>query len=271
MRPNTRAFFLRRQRVQSQVIDAHFSRISQIYRGFRTTDIEPIRYIRDALSTCVAPRGADIGCGAGRYDLLLFRHIPTLYLICADRNAEMLMELDRYLKAQGIIAFETMVSSFDELQLEDSSLDCVFAFNAIHHFDFSTFLSVAGRALRKRGQLFIYTRTPEQNSGSIWGQCFPDFCERETRLFELDDMKQWIGDSHGLRLVNAKTFRYERMASLERLLAQAREKHYSTFCLYGKKEFQIACHSFAENVRARFKDTGNIVWYDENILLHITR
>lgn len=100
--------------------------------------------------TSVAGRAATI-CSYFAY--------PTLYLICVDRNAEMLMELERYLKAQGIIAFETMVSSLEELQLEDSSLDCVFAFNAIHHFDFSTFLSVAGRALRKRGQLFIYTRT----------------------------------------------------------------------------------------------------------------
>ena len=45
---------------------------------------------------------ADVGCGAGRYDQLLFRFLgEKLFLLCADVNAEMLGELDTYLTDLG--------------------------------------------------------------------------------------------------------------------------------------------------------------------------
>lgn len=249
----------------------HFARIADVYCEMRTTDEEPILHIRDQLAGRPAVAAADIGCGAGRYDLLLFRHLPNLRLACLDVSREMLAQLSRHLDRNGIHDFETINASAEEMAFEDESLDCVFTFNAVHHFDFPLFLARAGRAIRKDGLIFIYTRTPDQNAGSVWGKYFPGFCEKETRLYRLEEMENWIGETGGLRMIAARTFRYARASSLERLLEQARHRHYSTFFLYAEAEFEKACRTFEDAVRRRFGDPARVTWQDQNILLQIGR
>ncbi len=126
----------------------HFAKVAGVYREMRTTDEAPILHIRDQLAGSPAVTAADIGCGAGRYDLLLFRHLPDLRLACVDASREMLAQLSRHLGRNGIHDFETVNASVEELAFEDDSLDCVFTFNAVHHFDFPLFLAKAGRAIR---------------------------------------------------------------------------------------------------------------------------
>ena len=249
----------------------HFSRIASRYRSVRTTDEAPIRIIRDALAWRSRIRAADIGCGAGRYDLLLFRYIPRLELTCVDVNPQMLEQLASMLSRAGITAFETRASSVEDMDLGASSLDAVFTFNAVHHFDFPTFLARAGKAIRPQGRIFVYTRTPEQNAGSVWGRFFPGFLEKETRLFALDTMKDWVEEADGLELSAVETFRFPRSASLERLLAQAESKHYSTFSLYEDGEFEAACTAFAEALGREYAGAEAVEWYDENVMLNIVR
>ena len=150
-------------------------------------------------------------------------------------------------------------------------MDCVFTFNAVHHFDFSLFLAKAGRAIRKNGLIFIYTRTPYQNAGSVWGRHFPGFCEKETRLYRLQEMEEWIRKTGCLRMIAARTFRYARTSSLERLLEQARNRHYSTFSLYAEAEFEKASQTFKDDVRRQFDDPAKVAWHDQNVLLQIER
>ncbi len=249
----------------------HFSNIAEVYRDLRTTDEAPIRFIRDQLAGLASIRAADVGCGTRRYDLLLFRYLPNLHLTCVDVNPEMLEQLSAYLAANGIRDFETVASGVEELEFEDGSLDCVFTFNAVHHFDFHAFVGKARDATRQSGGVFIYTRTPRQNAETIWGRYFPDFLDKETRLHRLADMKGWVDATDGVRLVTVKRFRYSRVASLDRLLAQARSKHYSTFCLYSPREFETALEDFEDNIRHQFDDPGKVEWHDENILLQIGR
>ena len=168
----------------------HFSTVARVYRELRTTDEAPIRFIRDKLAGLASIRAADVGCGAGRYGLLLFRHLPNLHLTCVDVNPEMLEQLSAYLAANGTRDFETVASGVEELEFEDGSLDCVFTFNAVHHFDFRAFIGKARDATRQSGGIFIYTRTPSQNAGTIWGRYFPGFLDKETRLYHLADMKE---------------------------------------------------------------------------------
>ena len=249
----------------------HFAKVADVYRDMRTTDEEPILHIRDQLAGRPAVTAADIGCGAGRYDLLLFRHLPDLRLACLDASGEMLAQLSRHLGRNGIHDFETINASVEEMAFEDESLDCVFTFNAVHHFDFPLFLAKAGRAIRKDGLIFIYTRTPDQNAGSVWGRYFPDFCEKETRLYRLQEMEEWICNTGRLRMIAARTFRYARTSSLERLLEQARNRHYSTFSLYGQAEFEKASQTFKDAVRRQFDDSAKVAWHDQNVLLQIER
>ena len=249
----------------------HFAEVAPQYRSLRTTDEAPVRFIQLALQGRAAIDGADIGCGAGRYDRLLFQFRPNLHLKCIDINPRMLVELSRYLAAESLDNFETLAAGIEDLDLPDSSLDAVFTFNAVHHFDFPTFLEKAGRALRGDGQIFVYTRTPEHNAESVWGRFFPGFCDKETRLYRLSDMQRWVGEAAGLTLVAAMTFSYPRVASLARLLAQARAKHYSTFELYKPDEFAVACRTFERKVRHHYSDPERVAWHDQNVMLQIAR
>ncbi len=253
-------------------MQGHFATVAGVYREMRTTGEEPILHIRDQLSGRPAVRAADIGCGAGRYDHLLFKHLPNLRLACLDASREMLAQLSEHLDRNGIHDFETINANVEEMAFEDQFLDCVFTFNAIHHFDVPLFLAKAGRAIRKDGVIFIYTRTPDQNAESVWGRYFPGFDEKETRLYRLEEMEEWIGETAGqLRMIAVKTFRYARTCSLERLLEQARSRHYSTFSLYDKTEFEKACQTFEDSVLREIDDPSKVAWYDQNILLQIGR
>jgi hypothetical protein len=58
----------------------HFRNLSCIYNELRTTDLEPIMFICEKLQNWNNLKGAAIGCGAGRYDLLLLKHQPDLHI-----------------------------------------------------------------------------------------------------------------------------------------------------------------------------------------------
>ena len=243
----------------------HFTEVSSVYRDFRTTDPAPVERIATELEGLRHPKGADIGCGAGRYDLLMFKTVPGLRLTCIDANRAMLEQVDGLLAANGIDAFETRQSTVEDLELEAGAYDFVSSFNAVHHFDVPDFLRKSRDGLAAGGRLFVYTRLPGQNARSIWGRYFPGFTEKETRLLELGDIYRWIEDTPGLRFVSATCLRYRRRSSLERLVEQARRRHYSTFSLYDPDAFEAALAGFRDNVRRRFAD--DVEWHDENLLV----
>ena len=257
--------------VNDNKTQTHFSRVAKIYRQVRTTDEAPIRFIRDDLDGLASVTAADFGCGAGRYDLLLFRHLPNLRLTCIDSNEDMLGELSRHMSSHGICDYQAVASCVEDLDLDNGSFDCVVSFNAVHHFHFPTFLEKAGRAVKRGGRIFIYTRTPEQNARNIWGRFFPGFMARETRIYPFADLERWVEAAAGLDLVRVKRFRYSRVAGLDRLISQARNNHYSTFALYAPEEFEAALKCFEDNIRSAFSDLDRITWRDENIMLTVER
>ena len=63
----------------------------------------------------------------------------------------------------------------EQLPLRDASLDVVTAFKCVHHFDFGRVLTAVARVRAPGGQLFIYTRTLQQNARRIWCRYFPGF------------------------------------------------------------------------------------------------
>ena len=191
-------------------MNRHFAEVSPIYRSVRTTDREPIERIARELQGLARPRGADVGCGAGRYVLLMFEAIPNLSLACIDASPAMLGQVDELLRANGIDDFETKCSTAESLELEPGRYDFVSTFNAVHHFDFPAFLRKSRQGLTEDGRLFVYTRLPEHNARSIWGRHFPGFAERETRLLTLGDIHGAIEDTPGLRFVGATCQRYHR-------------------------------------------------------------
>jgi ubiquinone/menaquinone biosynthesis C-methylase UbiE len=250
----------------------HFSDVAPSYRGARTTDVEPIRYIADLLKPCQQVVAADIGCGTGRYDRLLFDHVGEgLFLHCVDASEHMLEELQSYLGEQYDGLYDFVVGQADDLPLADESMDVVLTFNAVHHFPLQLFLKETLRVMRSGSHLFIYTRFRSQNARNIWGRYFPRFAEQEDRLYESDVMHEAVASVPGLTLERIKPFRYARQSSLDRLVEQARGHHYSTFSLFGAEELEEALEGFKEEVRERYVNLEAIDWYDENSLVVVRK
>ena len=250
----------------------HFSRIAHKYRDLRTLDLALLSIIKKKLGNLTEIEAADVGCGAGRYDLILFQYLrERLSLNCIDCNENMLNELTKYLKDHKLRNFKAIIASASALPLSDNSLDSIFTFNAIHHFKLLDFFKESSRVLRNNGYFFIYTRLRNQNKRNIWGGYFPEFHEKETRLYELSDLKEKLKEVPILKLESIEYFRYRRMAKFDRLLTLAKDHHYSTFNLYNKKEFEEALKKFPENISCDFKDPDKIIWNDENIMLIIKK
>lgn len=248
-------------------IHEHFSRVASEYRNLRVVEFEPVLYISKQFDGMPKIQGLDVGCGTGRYDLLLFQNLgERLYLHCIDSNEGMLNQLIHHLQENKVKNFETKCCFARSLPFEDKSLDCVLSFNAIHHFKILDFLSEVSRILRRSGFLFIYTRTPAQNSINIWGRFFPLFNEKEKRLYEEDELKNILEEIPALELKKIVHFTYDRASGLDWLLKQARGHHYSTFCFYDEDEFEQCLIQFEKNIKENFQDLSNITWNDEKIL-----
>src|SRR4030042_6343511 len=86
-----------------KAMSQHFSNVAKKYRNLRTTDSEPISVIVDKLKNLDHIEAVDVGCGAGRYDLLLYKCLgDKLKLTCLDVSAEMLKSLTKYLTKHDI-------------------------------------------------------------------------------------------------------------------------------------------------------------------------
>ena len=253
-------------------IDRHFSTIAPNYRKLRETELEPISYIGNELNKLPKVVAADIGCGSGRYSLKLFQYMGNkLHLFCIDCNKKMLEQLDEYLTRHNIKNFYIKHTLAKNIPLPDESLDGVVTFNAIHHFKIFTFFKEAKRVLKNGGYLFVYTRTRSQNGRNIWGKFFPLFCEKETRLYEIDELSNIIQKFPELKLQKIKIFKFKKSANLGSLLKLARNHHYSTFFLYSKREFKKSLEKFKENLQKHFTDLYNIIWFNENVLFVVRK
>lgn len=130
---------------ESKDFSLHFSQIAKQYRYLRATDVEPIIYIMQRLNSRLnLPHidAADIGCGDGRYSLLLSKYLDgKLQLRCVDNNEHMLETLASYLNTNGVRKFQSVKADAESLPFGDNSLDCVVTFNAVHHFKLGDFWS----------------------------------------------------------------------------------------------------------------------------------
>ena len=251
---------------------SHFSRIAKHYIDLRTKDADPITFINKKLQNINNIKGADIGCGCGRYTVELFQSLgDKLHLTCVDQNENMLRQTNTNLVENGLQDFKISKGPANDLRIGSNSLDFIVTFNAIHHFDLIGFLSEAARTLKDNRYLFVYTRFKSQNKRNIWGKLFPKFHEKETRLYELEDFKTGLLQVKSLTLESVNNFEYKRRACMEWLLRQALHHHYSTFDLYDGEEFEDAIKEFQKSLVKNFRDTNNILWTDENVMLVIRR
>ena len=256
-----------------QKTQQHYARIAESYRSLRTTDIEPVVYIKGIIGERGKIKAADVGAGAGRYARLLFEYLgkENLFLYCYDSNEFMLESLEQYLTDNGISNYATKIAIAQELPIGDKSLDAIFCFNAIHFFNTPKFLKESSRVLRDGSPLFIYTRTKVQSMKNIWGKHFPDFNTKESGLYKTETLANDIERTPGLELLETKTFHLKRKNSLTELIERAQSKHYSTFYLYETEEFDRCLERFRENILKTYDDTENISWSDEKTMYTVIK
>ena len=256
-----------------QKTQSHYARIAAVYRSLRTTDSEPVLYIKQMVGDKGKITAADVGAGAGRYARLFFEHLgkDNLFLYCYDTNEFMLESLEHYLEDNGIRNYATKIAMAQELPVGDNSLDAIFCFNAIHFFNTPKFLRESARVLREGSFLFIYTRTKTQSMKNVWGKHFPSYNQKESELYNIDRLVSEIKATSGLELIETRTFTLARENSLQELVERAQSKHYSTFYLYETQEFERALAEFTKNIREYYEDPEKIRWSDEKTMYTVLR
>jgi len=247
------------------LMSEHFSQVASIYSQVRTIDYELINYITKKLAPMSNIAAADIGCGDGRYSIKLIEKLRNrLSLTCVDNNYEMLRQISKI--SHNFKNLQTKYAFAEKLPFDDNSLDCIFSFNAIHHFKINEFAKECNRILKNNGLLFIYTRLKDQNESNIWSKFFPDFSKKENRLFDIQGLTKSISNQTSLNLKSSEFFEHKRSSNLQTLVKRAEMKHYSTFSLYSILEFEKSLGKFKQNIYQNFNNPENIQWVDENTM-----
>jgi len=250
--------------VESLMSD-HFSQVASIYSQYRTFDHEAINYITKKLAFKQTIVAADIGCGDGRYSIKLMEKLRNrLSLTCVDNNYEMLQQISKI--SSNFQNLQTRQAFAEKLPFDDNSLDCIFSFNAIHHFKINEFAKECSRVLKNNGLLFVYTRLKEQNESNIWCKFFPDFSKKENRLFDNHSLTECISNQTSLNLKSTEFFQHDRSSDIRTLVSKAENKHYSTFSLYTVSEFEKSLGKFIQNIHQNFSNPENIQWVDGNTM-----
>jgi len=250
--------------VESLMSD-HFTKLASFYSQFRTFDHEAINYITKKLASMSNIAAADIGCGDGRYSIKLIERLRNrLSLTCVDNNYEMLRQISKI--SHNFKNLQTKYAFAEKLPFDDNSLDCIFSFNAIHHFKINEFAKECNRILKNNGLLFIYTRLKDQNESNIWGKFFPDFSKKENRLFDIQSLAKCISNQTSLNLKSCEFLQHQRSSDIQTLVSKAEKRHYSTFSLYTISEFEKSLGKFKQNIYQNFNNPENIQWVDKNTM-----
>jgi ubiquinone/menaquinone biosynthesis C-methylase UbiE len=256
----------------------HFRTLAPRYRELREFDVHVVHHVllelqrlSDAFSSVVI---LDVGAGTGRYTEAVVQCAGESRLrycgVACDATLEMLGSRVVH-RMPGTGSIDRVIGLAESLPFAARSFNAVLSFNALHHFDLSAFLAEAARVLQAHGRLIVYTRTPEQNRYTIWGQCFPHFAERETRLHSEHALRAAVCGSNEFEALDLLEMPWKLRTSLPRLLSQARSGAYSTLRFYSPQEFEGALGAFEARLRVAFDDPSAITAPNDHLLVLATR
>ena len=256
-------------------LSEHFAKVSARYRTLRELDLGAVGIISKAVARAADPRRPvrllDVATGSGRYldavshclaSVLAMELVP----IGLDLSPAMLRQA-RIRNGHTGPRARHLVGAVETLPFRTSSCDVMTCFNAVHHLDLARFAGEASRVLSPSGQLVVYTRTPAQNRGTIWGHHFPDFATRETRLYGVEDLRAALQATGAFTSVRTQTVPWMVTTSLARLVEQATHYHYSTFRLYSDGALRAAIDTFRQRVGQAFRDVARITHDNDHLLV----
>ena len=267
------------ERGRTARLSDHFAKVSARYRTLRDLDVGAVCIISDVVARAADPgrpvRLVDIATGSGRYLDAVSHGVGSalamkVVSIGLDLSLPMLQQARLRAGHAGLRA-RHLVGAVETLPFRAASCDVMTCFNAVHHFDLARFAGEAARVLTPAGQLVVYTRTPEQNRRTIWGCHFPEFATRETRLYEVNDVRAALDATGAFRAVRAQTVEWRVTTSLARLVEQATHYHYSTFRLYSEDALRAAIDTFRQRVRQAFSDVTHITHDNDHVVVSAQR
>ena len=152
-----------------------------------------------------------------------------------------------------------MASAGDAIPFNDSSLDCVIAFNTIQLYDVPLLLAESARVIKNGGYLFIYSRLREQNEKNNPGQ------------YTLETLKKTIDTLGNLTVESVVFFAYNRLAAFERVHFRSPrlDEIYDPF--YTPEQLKETIKEFSLNIEDVFHDQPQVRWIDENVLFVIKK
>jgi SAM-dependent methyltransferase len=99
------------------------------------------------------PRGADIGCGTGRWARLVANRVAELH--CVDASPDALAVARANLEGVSNVVFHR--ATIGELPFEEASLDFAFSLGVLHHLpDTAAALRACTRALKSGAPFLVY-------------------------------------------------------------------------------------------------------------------
>ena len=187
----------------------------------------------------------DVGTGTGLFSSQLSHY--GYRIIGIDKNSQMLFRAISKGSSNGYI-FKGVLGSAEKLPFPSQSFYLVISTNAIHHFKLYQHFQEVTRILKPGGHYIIFSRFHNQNVRSIWGQYFPHFAEKETRLYNSADFEQLTRDFPEMKLISSEELKFEIPFSAQQLIEEEKQKKYSNFVFYSEKEFKNALQKFEANI-----------------------
>jgi SAM-dependent methyltransferase len=234
----------------------HFKKIADSYDDLREFNQGLIEIMEEKLDG--ESRILDLASGTGRYCNELSKY-HDFSLFSLDLSPDMLMAG----KKKGL----KIRSDVCKLPFRGGAFGGVIIFNAIHHFHLRTCITEVKKVLEKDGRIFIYTRLKNQNERSVWGKHFPEFNEKEDRLYDIEDFEKTVDTIDGIIIEGITLIKDERRADVQELLDKVQSKHFSTFSLYKTKELEKAVEIFKDNLQLNYQTYPEIAYRQENILI----
>lgn len=220
----------------------YFKSISTKYDSLRGEGIQaPLSSILEKL-TSKHSKVLDVACGTG----LFLVPIATKFdfeFYGADMSSSMLETAYKKAKNKDL-RVKFLNSDVHCLPFKDGYFDVLISTNAIHHFDLIKSLNECARVLKEGGSYVVFSRFREQNDRSFWGKNFPKFASKEDRLYYRQEFEEVAEKIEKFELESIKEHSFERKSTKDEILDFAANKKYSTFDLYGDKEFEDSLNSF---------------------------
>lgn len=244
----------------SRSSDKQFTDTAGKISNSKTTDSEPVSVIVSKFSHVDLVQSVDMGCGAARYDILLYRYLgDKLKLTCLDADTETLRNLTTYFSRHNVRNFSSGTSNAGAIPFADNSLDCVLSFNTLHRYDVPLFLNESIRVMKNGGYLFVYSRLREKNEKT----------NREE--FTLESLKKSIDAAGNVAVESVVFFAFNRLAAFEHMHFHSASPHEKTNPFYSPEELKEAIKDLSLDIEDIFAQHQQVRWFDENVLFVIKK